>query len=401
MDGIDTAYLSMANIITKNPVLSDTDETKREYLSRLKRYIKVGGWQIGKFKSAQLEAYKKIIMDSHGPIVPHDILFYKYFILFDLMHILEYDLKEADLRRLERVTECYNSDFKNDPGTNIVSETFQAFEYNGNNKLKQLSRYKIYLKAEKDYISLIRKNIIFRKEEPFGMIVTATMSAGKSTFINAITGKNVCLSQQMACTGKIRCIINKAFEDGFSAKYDRALVLTAQEEELLTDNEQNASDKIVVSTSFKGGLAGQRVIINDSPGVNYSGNDLHKQITDRLIRWKNYNLLIYVMNATQLATNDDSSHLDFVKENIGNTPVLFIINKVDEFDTDEEDVEVVIQRQTEILKQKGFMAPIVCPVSSKAGYMAKQWAKGKKIENFAHTHLGTIQHRHDVHFNFL
>ena len=83
------------------------------------------------------------------------------------------------------------------------------------------------------------------------------------------------------------------------------------------------------------------------------------------------------MNATQLATNDESEHLDYVKKTVGRTPVLFVINKIDTFNVEEEDIEETIKRQEEILKKKGFKNPIVCPVSSRAGYLAKQFGVGR------------------------
>lgn len=139
------------------------------------------------------------------------------------------------------------------------------------------------------------------------------MSAGKSTFINSLTGKNICRSQNMACTSKIHMIINKAYEDGYSYEYDHDLVMTAGSEELLIDNELNKTDMIYVGTEFNGYLEKQRIIINDSPGVNYSENIEHRDITRKLINSGKYDLLVYIMNATQLGTDDDAEHLDYVK----------------------------------------------------------------------------------------
>lgn len=208
---------------------------------------------------------------------------------------------------------------------------------------------------------------------PKTVMVTATMSAGKSTFINALIGKYVCLSQNMACTSKIHRIINKPFEDGFIDKYDHDLALAAGKEELLHNNESNRSDRIIVGTRFIGELCNDRIIVNDSPGVNFSRNYEHKSITEKIIKSRKFNLLIYIMNATQLGTNDESSHLEYVKKTIGRTPVLFLINKIDTFNIEEEDIEATIKRQIDFLKKKGFKNPMVCPVSSRAGYLAKRF----------------------------
>lgn len=372
VDDINTAYLAMSHIIVHNPIISDTRENRREYLKRLNSYVKAGGWNRRKYESAQLAAYEKIICDSREPENEHDISFYRYYILFDLMHILAYEFKPADEEKMIKVKERYNNDFGGCAERNIVNDIFKVF-INRRKRMKQLIKNPGLIE-EKQYIQLIEKNNSFKIQEPFGVAVTATMSAGKSTFINALAGKYVCLSQNMACTSKIHCIVNKAFEDGYSAEYDYDLVLTAGKEELMNDNEKNSSDKIVVSTRFQGGLADQRIVVNDSPGVNFSGDEEHKQITSGMVRRKNYNLLIYVMNATQLATNDESEHLDFIKTIVKRTPVMFVINKIDTFNVEEENLEAAIRRQVKMLEEKGFKNPMVCPVSAKAGYLAKRYA---------------------------
>lgn len=167
--------------------------------------------------------------------------------------------------------------------------------------------------------------------------------------------------------------MNKAFEDNYSTEYDHDLVMTAGREELLNDNEKNLSDVIYVATRFSGGLENKRVIVNDSPGVNFSGDSTHREIANKLIKKKKYGLLIYVMNSTQLGTNDEDEHLQFVKHIIGRTPIIFVMNKVDLFDPDEENVIDIISRQKDYLIKKGFKNPILCPVSARAGYLAKKY----------------------------
>ncbi len=370
VDDINTAYLAMAQIIPINPILNDSNETKQKYIKRLKDYLKVAAWHRRKYVSAELDAYEKIIVGCESCNKPHDISFYKHYILLDLMQVMSYDFKPEDEEKLRKIRALYEHDFA-DTDEKIVNQVFKI-ALKPEKKIKEILERKI-LDVEKTYLEAIYKNVKFKKIEPTGIMITATMSAGKSTFINALVGKYICLSQNMACTSKIHCIVNKSFEDGLFAEYDHDLVLTAGKEELLNNNELNSSDKIVVSTSFIGGLSNQRLIVNDSPGVNYSGDAEHKQITDRLIKAKNYHFLIYIMNATQLSTNDESEHLDYVKKSIGRTPVLFVINKIDSLNVDEEDVTSIINRQAEVLKKKGFKDPLICPVSARAGYLAKRF----------------------------
>ncbi|MBE6061162.1 MAG: hypothetical protein E7215_13460 [Clostridium sulfidigenes] len=373
VDGIKTANLSTSHIVTANPVIYDIEDTKKEYLNRLSKYLKIGGWNKRKYESSEMEAYKKIIMGSSDVKTNNSIGFYKYYILFDLIHILGYEIEKISTTKIEGVKKQYLIDF-GDADSNIFKKIINSVQGEDRRLVNLIKNEE--LAKEKNYIELVRKNVLFRKQQPFGIMVTATMSAGKSTFINSLIGKYICLSQNMACTSKIHSIINKSFEDGYASEYDHDLVMTAGREELLNDNELNTSNRIYVSTHYNGGLNGGRYIVNDSPGVNFSGDSEHKEIADRLIKGKKYNLLIYVMNSTQLATNDEDEHLDFVKRNIGRTPIIFIMNKVDSYDVEEENIIETIHRQTEYLTKKGFKNPIVCPVSARAGYLAKQFSSG-------------------------
>lgn len=390
VDEINISRLSVSRILIKNPILKEKDEVKKNYVATLEKYIKLGQWNRRKCEDAELMAYKKIILESKEASNVHDISYFKYYILLDVMHILGYDIKKSDEVKINSIIEEYYQDFADaEVDRKLVDKLISSFK--GQNKEKRVRSLmkNCDLEKERPYIELILKNLIFMEKKPEGILVTATMSAGKSTFINALTGKYISLSQNMACTSKIHSIVNKAFDDGYSYEYDHDLVLMAGSEELLNDNESNESDKIVVGTYFNGYLRDQRIIINDSPGVNFSGNTEHKEITDKLIRRKNYHLLIYLMNATQPETNDESEHLDFVKKTIGRTPVIFVINKIDALDVDEENIIDFVNRRVQFLKQKGFKNPIVCPVSSRAGYLSKKYmhdsfskAEERELYNF-------------------
>lgn len=166
-----------------------------------------------------------------------------------------------------------------------------------------------------------------KQNSPYKILVTSTMSAGKSTFINALMGKNITKAENLACT-----------------------------------------DRII---SINGELDGLKFIIKDSPGVNSSVNVDHRHISEKEISSLNYNLLIYIINARQSTTNDNSLHLEFVKEHIGDKPVLFIVNKADCLDPDEEDIDSFFSNMVEFVKNKGFKNPKVCLLSAKDGYIAK------------------------------
>lgn len=367
---IKTIDLAMAHILVKNPIIYETEDTKRKYLEKLKIYVKLCARNKRKYEASELIAYDNILHSSTETRDKKDIEFYQYFILFDLIHVLGYDLTNIPTLKIENLKKQYFEDFKN-ANSQIVTKILNCVQ---GEERRLTNLYKLdALKNESNYIKLVRKNLSFKKQRAFGILVTATMSAGKSTFINSLIGKYVCLSQNMACTSKIHFIINKAFEDGYSSEYDHDLILTAGKEELLNDHEENQSDMIYVATNYYGELSNARIVVSDSPGVNFSGDKEHRNIAEQLIKKRNYEMLIYVMNATQLGTNDESEHLDFIKRTIGRTPILFVMNKIDALNPDDEDVEAIINRQREYLKRKDFKNPMVCPVSARAGYLSKKF----------------------------
>lgn len=375
LENVNTAMLAMSHIVVYNPILFDDSKVKSKYISRLKSYVVATRKDRNIYEKAELCAYEKIIVESCEIREIHDISFYKYFILFDFLHIIGYDLNDTFQEWIDIVLEKYYRDFPQmKKNKSVVNMIFESVQY-GVNKFKQIEENPLFTR-EAEYISKIKANLAFKEIKPFTMMVTATMSAGKSTFINAVTGKYISLSQNMACTSKIHCIVNKAFEDGFAYEYDHDLNMTAGKEEILNDNDKNLSDVIVVGTSFNSCLGKNRVIFKDSPGVNFSGDDDHRRITNELIESKEYDVLIYLMNVTQLGTMDESAHLEYVRKFIGEKPIYFVINKIDSLDVEEENITSIIQNQIKFLEQKGFKNPIVCPVSSKAGYLAKKYQHG-------------------------
>lgn len=381
-----TTNLCIAQIVAQNPILYDGIDVKKEYFCRLKCYLRIGGWERRKYEKSEIALYKTAIFSHNSIKEKHDINYYYHYILFDLIHILGYETYCRPEEKWKTIKKQYLSDFSNGK-----SEEFDRIIRSVQGDGRQLLNLKkrASFEQEKSYIEFISKNIVFRNQRPYNVMVTATMSAGKSTFINSLIGKYVCLSQNMACTSKIHSITNKAFEDGYSTEYDHDLIMTAGREELLHDNENNTSNVIYVATSFDSGLADQRIVINDSPGVNYSGDKEHKKVAEQLIKRRKYHLLIYVMNATQLGTNDDAEHLAYIKRTIGRTPIIFVMNKVDVFNPEEESLQDIIERQLNYLKAKGFKDPIVCPVSARAGCLVKQYrqhvlTKSEKHELYNH-----------------
>ena len=189
------------------------------------------------------------------------------------------------------------------------------------------------------------KNNYNHKKKIFKVLVTATMSAGKSTFINALIGKKVSKAENMACTDRILSFANSG------GKISRTF-----------ESEDGTS------VNFLGKLAEFDLVIKDSPGVNSSMERTHRDITRREIKNGDYDLLVYIINASQIGVNDDSYHMEFVHEHAMGRPILFLLNKIDCLNPEEEDLKGIIRRVRSYISSKGFKAPMICPVSAKVGF---------------------------------
>lgn len=383
--------LSGSQIIVWNPIVRESWDLRKMYFDYLKKCIHIGKWRNRKFVRAQIKVYSSVLCGDmendtkHCAYSKKRLKKYRFYLFFDLIAILGYEYASAMSDSMNRVKEHIYRDFlMPEEEINFVANIIKVLSVDSAWELIEESPFfKKYYK----YIELVKNNRHFIEQKPYRVMVTATMSAGKSTFINALTGKQTCLSQNMACTSKIHSVIGKAYEDGYSCEYDHDLVLNAGKDELMENNEANESNKILVSTYYNGILGGKRIIVSDSPGVNFSRDMEHKEITNKMVRAKKYDMLIYLMNATQLGTNDDEEHLQYVRKYIGRTPVIFVINKIDMFNSEDENVEDAIYRQIKYLQSQGFKKPIVCPVSSQAGYLAKK-SQGNNLNRLENRELG-------------
>lgn len=380
-----------AQVVTQHPILAEGSEVRCQYYAYLKRLIKCSKQERRKYSKAQLAFYQNALCVENVRAERcenwRSIRRYCYLLPFDVAAVLGYNKNQGKSDFIFLVNQISRDFDLADEAAELLHSEFSAAL--GDDQAwddvlheRKLSRYRTYLR-------LVKNNLEFIQVRPYNILITATMSAGKSTLINALVGKNISLMQNLATTSKIHIIISKPFDDGVTTEYDSDISLDATKDELLTDNEDNRTSRITVSTYFDGLLCGQRMILYDSPGVNSSKNPEHTAITNKMIRSKKYKLLVYVLNATQLSTTDEEQHLVFVAKTVGRQNILFVMNKIDHLISEDESLSDVIMRQRDFLKQKGFKTPIICPVSARAAFLAKRSKKGqlsrlerREIENY-------------------
>lgn len=227
----------------------------------------------------------------------------------------------------------------------------------------------------------------------FPINVIATMSSGKSTLINALLGKKLMPSKNEACTATITEILDND-EDTFCAiVHDEDENPIKEIQELTYDImcELNA-DEQVHRISAEGNIPfldarSTALMLVDTPGPNNSQNQAHKNTTYRAINSDANNLIIYVLNGTQLSTNDDASLLSYVAEQMkkGGKQVrdrfLFVVNKMDEFDPENENIESAINSAKRYLANYGIENPQIFPCSAATALTIRTYLKDVDIDN--------------------
>lgn len=203
--------------------------------------------------------------------------------------------------------------------------------------------------------------------------VFATMSAGKSTFINALLQQKLMPSSNMACTAKVTKVFDNN-EDAFEVQ-----TFTKDKVALLSQSDVTYDDMKLLNAESEVGYikAYGNIPFNDSdeieleiidtPGPNNSRDGNHvKLMEEELENLDSDTIIIYIINATQFGIDDDAKLLDKLNNatGYGNENLLFLVNKVDQFNPQEEDLAGLLSDVEKYLEQHNFYDPKIFPVSS-------------------------------------
>lgn len=228
----------------------------------------------------------------------------------------------------------------------------------------------------------IQENLEAAFNRDFDVYVAATMSAGKSTFINAMLGCELLPNANEATTATIAQITdNDAMTHGkfIGERYNKEgeLVNPQQEITLTTLQEWNklADTKLIkLEGNIKGVTEREdvRLVISDTPGPNNSQDKTHWDTTQAYIQDSQRNpLILYILNGRQLTTDDNTAVLSMIADIMkkggkqSKDRFIFVLNQMDAFDFEKETTLVqVLKNAREHLEKKGIEEPQVYPVSA-------------------------------------
>lgn len=244
---------------------------------------------------------------------------------------------------------------------NAISEIFDEIQRGPFDELKQPDVVKAFNMA---------------KSSDFEVNVVATMSAGKSTLINSLLRQKLMPAKQEACTATITEIKDTDGEC-FSAKvYDADGTLIQSHPELTFEIMEKLNSNPAVSKIRAEGnipfVSSEDVslVLVDTPGPNNSRDPEHRAATYRMLSESSKAVVLYILNATQLAVNDDYNLLSHVADSMrvggkqSRDRFIFVVNKLDEFKKGEDSVDAAIAMVRDYLKDNGIENANIYPASA-------------------------------------
>lgn len=214
------------------------------------------------------------------------------------------------------------------------------------------------------------------KSSDFEVNVVATMSAGKSTLINSLLGQKLMPAKQEACTATITEIKDNDAAHFNAHVYDKDGNLIESHDELTHSiMERLNSNPMVSKIRTEGDIPfvtsdDVALVLVDTPGPNNSRDPEHRATTYRMLSESSKTVVLYIMNATQLAVDDDNNLLSHVAESMkvggkqSRDRFIFVVNKLDDFKIGEDSIDKALQKVRDYLADNGIENPNIYPASA-------------------------------------
>lgn len=217
----------------------------------------------------------------------------------------------------------------------------------------------------------------------FDVLIMATMSAGKSSLVNALIGHELLHTANeatTACHTRIEHKREAKYFTGCSYSHENKL-LNRQHNITATQLRSWNICEDVRQISLIGKFASlpepvPSLVLHDTPGPNNSQDDQHAELAFEAVRSVPFKTLVYVLNASQLGTQDDLNLLERIREEIGprrRNPFCFVLNKVDLLDPEKgEDLAECVANARSYLSGIGFKSPAIIPCVANAALYARK-----------------------------
>lgn len=231
------------------------------------------------------------------------------------------------------------------------------------------------------------------KSNDFEVCVVATMSAGKSTLINAMLGKELMPSKAGACTAMITRIKDvDQKKDSFRAEVYRKGRLSETYENLdytIMDrlNEDDTVDEVRVYGNMPFVSSDDlSLVLVDTPGPNNARDDSHEEVQQNALGKSSKALVLYIMT-NEYGTDDDEITLRRVANTMSvggkqsKDRFLFVVNKMDCRSKGDGSIEETLDQVREYLKTQGINNPNLFPAAALPALNIRRMEKEKVDED--------------------
>ena len=231
------------------------------------------------------------------------------------------------------------------------------------------------------------------KSSDFEVCVVATMSAGKSTLINAMLGTKLMPSKQEACTAIITRIkdTNNSDTSWQAEVYNKDNRIIESYEELtystmdrLNGDENVSLIKVSGNIPFVSAEDVSLVLI-DTPGPNNSRDPEHRKVQSEFLSKSSKSLVLYIMEGT-FGSDDDNALLQRVADSMkvggkqSKDRFIFVVNKMDDRRKEDGDTEQTLERIRAYLKKHGITNPNLFPAAALPALNIRLIASGEEVD---------------------
>lgn len=238
----------------------------------------------------------------------------------------------------------------------------------------------------------IRSAFQHAKSSEFEVCVVATMSAGKSTLINAMLGAKLMPSKQEACTAIITRIKDNDNQSWKAKVYSQDNRLLETHEELTYKKMVRLNDEEEVSIIEVNGdipfvdSENISLVLIDTPGPNNSRDPEHKKVQSEFLSKSSKSLVLYIMDGT-FGTDDDHQLLKQVADSMAvagkqsKDRFIFVVNKMDTRSKDDGPTNETLNRIREYLERHGINNPNLFPVAALPALNIKLITSGTEVDD--------------------
>lgn len=367
----------------EHPLRAEKDTLKRKYVALLWKYAEKYDSnehideKINVFYRALFgEQKEKIKKEEYSQEIEAQILrtrftpfkffSYRYIFLFDCL--LLYAVEDED--KGYSICEDFKNHVHNRYHKKIETMVRKMYEGDGGFADRTLitdEMVKAWNKVRR-YAESTERNLYF----------TATMSAGKSTLINAIAGDNLSGTKNAACTSKVIKIHSTPTKNGIFAVLERTKWRYLNDLNVTRKYVQENENDTELTVYFCSRLNDGRFTLVDTPGVNSCLHPEHKKIARKALEG-NIETIVYVIPVETWGSEDDDNHLRYILKKVSYKRIVFVVNMMDTIDSEDDSVEDILSEISDYLQQIGFQNPVICPVSAKAGLQIKKIISGAEM----------------------